>query len=180
MKKLTTLGIILVFGLSFTKAQVPQYVADSLNHILELYQGGNSIPDISAAVNIYDVEDKHSISVLRNDTFINCESVAKALAKALNVLITTEIFQGKIEKMVEIYPNPADEFFIVRLNGKHDTDYKLQLFDLSGKQIYFQNINITGVQQSFKIGTKDLNPGTYILKLCSETDVITHKIINKN
>ena len=55
MKKLCFTGIILILCMSITKAQVPQYISDSLQHIIDLYQGGNSIPGISAAVNIYDV-----------------------------------------------------------------------------------------------------------------------------
>ncbi len=55
MKKLYLIGILLSFYFQTTKAQVPQYISDSLQHILELYQGGNQIPGISAAININEV-----------------------------------------------------------------------------------------------------------------------------
>ncbi|MCD4745945.1 MAG: serine hydrolase [Bacteroidales bacterium] len=56
MKKTGLLAAIIIFS-AFTclKAQVPQFISDSLQAVLELHQGSNSIPGISAAVNIYGI-----------------------------------------------------------------------------------------------------------------------------
>ena len=43
---------ICLFGL---RAQVPQNVSDSLQNVLNIYQGSSQVPGISAAVNIHNV-----------------------------------------------------------------------------------------------------------------------------
>lgn len=129
-----------------------------------------------ASYTLYDTEDKHSISVLRNDTFINCENIAKALAKALNVIITTGLEEQKNDLLVEIYPNPAHEFILVSLNNNLDNNYTIQLFDLSGKPIYNEYPDYNG-STIYKMDISNLKRGIYILRLNSNLKSAVYKII---
>lgn len=132
-----------------------------------------------ASYTLYDVEDKHSISVLRNDTFINCENVAKALAKAINVLITTEISESSNESAVEIFPVPAGDYINIQLIDISPNNYHVEIFDLSGKLISQQIISSSGDMNIIKINTSNLIQGIYILKLYSNENSITRKFIKK-
>lgn len=129
-----------------------------------------------ASYTLYDVEDKHSISVLRNDTFVNCENIAKALAKALNILITTGMEEFKNDLIIEIYPNPANELITVSLNGSFDNNCIIQLLDLSGKPIIQEYLDYS-VLTKHKIDISSLNRGIYILRIKTNFKSAVHKII---
>ena len=132
-----------------------------------------------ASYTLYDTEDKHSISILKNDTFINCENVALSLANTLNVLITSVMDETENDIMIEIYPNPACNHFTIHFYTYKPNNYKLQIFDLAGKLIYQQIISPSGNQHSFRININDLSQGIYILKLNSDSYSISQKIIKK-
>jgi D-alanyl-D-alanine carboxypeptidase len=91
---------------------------------------------------LYDTEDKHSISIIRNDTFIDCESVALGLSDVLNVLVKSE--DENIDNSVphpvsriQIFPNPFNPSTTISLSfSKEDIkECELLIYNSKGQLI---------------------------------------------
>jgi D-alanyl-D-alanine carboxypeptidase len=129
-----------------------------------------------ASYTLYDTEDKHSISVLRNDTFVNCENVAKALARALNVLITS-VDERKISRiphqfqLFQNFPNPFNSTTTVNYNLHKAVKVTLKIYNLQGQVVKtLINENQTaGIKSVMWDGTnnnnKSVSSGIYIYSL---------------
>ena len=126
---------------------------------------------------MYDVEDKHSISVVRNDTFIGCENLAKALAKALNVLVVTGSKEIKNKASIKVYPNPASDFINISFQNVHREKYQVNIYDILENLIFSQYLNLTARQRIASIDISFLKAGTYIMNLSSEKISANHKIV---
>ncbi len=140
---------------------------------------------------MFDVEGKHSISVLRNDTFIGCENIAKALAKALNILITTKIDKNNLQQNdpqihLCIYPNPFKEFIKIEYELFKELNVEVKIWDLYGKEIKtFMNGHQTVGCNSVKWDAKNdlgiqVPAGVYLCKIQSGSEVHIKKIIFSN
>ena len=73
---------------------------------------------------------------------------------------------------LEIYPNPANSFFVIRcpLPVK-----EIEIFDVSGKLIK----EITFSSKEPKISLKGIKTGVYLLKIKTENKEFTKKLIIK-
>lgn len=81
--------------------------------------------------------------------------------------------QNDIKKLdVSVYPNPVSENIFVQSNGIEKIQH-VQLFDISGKQI----LSIDEENTFYKIDTKNLSKGIYLLKVMGSASVNTFKII---
>lgn len=67
------------------------------------------------------------------------------------------------ETAVELYPNPADQEFILASSSKLN---RVEVYDLSGKLIFAKQMNDTET----KISTSELNSGAYLVKAYSNSN----------
>lgn len=77
----------------------------------------------------------------------------------------------------EIYPVPTNDFITLNLKGAILKECKLQIFDISGKKLFYKLINPSQNQQTFTIDINNFSQGLYFLKISSENYLFTHKII---
>lgn len=78
----------------------------------------------------------------------------------------------------ELYPNPANRHFTVKVSTPHETETTIWLSDLSGKRIktlYEGNLTSDGIQ--LKVKTNDLSNGTYFVQIQSGDFRRTEKLI---
>jgi hypothetical protein len=72
---------------------------------------------------------------------------------------------GMVERenpLFTVYPNPANEYLVIRFPNKTMEDHTLFLYDLQGKLIrLYENINT----ESFAFGLESIEAGVYLLKL---------------
>jgi hypothetical protein len=94
-----------------------------------------------------------------SDILINLEYDSMAVSEVHNLKLN-------------IYPNPVKDLLNIESN---DELSKVEIFDLSGKQIFLQK---TG-SKNLQLNISSLNAGTYILKASSAMKVLTSKIIKK-
>ena len=77
---------------------------------------------------------------------------------------------------MSLYPNPATNFVSIEISnlrlGKNNS---LQLFSLNGKKVFEKNINNDAELKNIQIS--DLNSGIYVLKLTSDNQYFSKKLI---
>ena len=79
-------------------------------------------------------------------------------------------------KELLIYPNPANDFLNIIIPDCDDCIGKFIIFDISGKEVYSENLN----QNSNQISLSEMNSGIYIVKVITNNEIIVKKIlINK-
>ena len=87
---------------------------------------------------LYDTEDKHSISILRNDTFIDCEVVTLGLADVLSILVSSEENNYPNQpNQLKIYPNPFNPSTTISFlyNPVYDDLLDLEIYNPKGQII---------------------------------------------
>lgn len=106
----------------------------------------------------------------------NSCSNKRSIAQQTNIDQTEGISKG-IE--VGSYPNPFNEVIRLQANGLNlNESYRIQIFDLSGKLIFFQSIILTE-QLDVEINSVDWLPGMYIIQLLSESGSLYNEKIIK-
>lgn len=78
-----------------------------------------------------------------------------------------------------IYPNPATTSFFIDISLKEESDYTIEVYDITGRKVYDKKV--TGANQpKFEINTSNFADGTYLVKVYTEDRVAlseTHKVI---
>ncbi|MBK9356835.1 MAG: T9SS type A sorting domain-containing protein [Bacteroidales bacterium] len=81
------------------------------------------------------------------------------------------------ENQIHIYPNPATDEITLVLPGTMD-NAELNLYDFSGKVL--RNFLLTSIPgNSLRISTNGLSSGTYLLRIKTDHENISHKLIVK-
>lgn len=76
------------------------------------------------------------------------------------------------------YPNPSEGLVNVEWNDKNDENVNAQLYDISGKLVLEETLNIDNVFKNKKtLDLSQLNGGSYILKIEANEKIGTKKII---
>ncbi len=79
-----------------------------------------------------------------------------------------------------VYPNPVTNgIFHVSCSMKIADQSTIQLLDLTGKQVFEQQVNLNSGENLFDFNTGNLNQGTYFLRLTTTKGVWNHKVIIK-
>ncbi len=96
--------------------------------------------------------------------------------------ITEEQVAEKIETpeafdIVNVYPNPANEFVTLAFNSQVETAADLYLVDLSGKRVMMQTITTVIGEQELRIDVNQYPTGIYFLHMVTEDHRVTKKLI---
>jgi len=87
-------------------------------------------------------------------------------------LCTTESMDETEEFAVRVYPNPAEDYLIIDCHL--ETGEIIELYNETGQRVPFC---FTSNEEYVRIGTADLSPGIYLVKIAGEGRLITQKII---
>ena len=97
---------------------------------------------------------------------------------------TTQLFisssigikETEVEKSIEIYPNPAIDYFYLKtsdLKGK----LNITITDVTGKTVFYQEIKINDNQKVLKINTSTFAKGFYYITILNNSKIYTKKLI---
>ena len=125
---------------------------DSVGIFWIKYQATDAVGNMSNTVSRRMV-----VSVVKGDTVPKPESIADGLAK-----------------VAAIYPNPSSGIFQIQLNNHTISDFRISVFDLKGKQLYFERNNET---QSRSIDLGHLPKGIYLLKLDGDDFSVSGRLV---
>jgi len=115
---------------------------------------------------VYDMPGIYTVTVSANNG--ECAAV-----RQVNIAVTanTTGLNQIISETVNVYPNPANNFFTITLNK--EVEAVLEITDLTGKLIRTENI--TG-QMPNVISTSELSNGIYLLNLNTDDSTETFKL----
>jgi hypothetical protein len=96
-------------------------------------------------------------------------------------IIKTEAFQSvNIIESVDLanaFPNPVRDIATIEFNSKNASEIQFRLYDMIGKEVYFENINSTVGMNSFKFNASNLPAGTYVYTINDGVSMAKSKIV---
>jgi len=102
-------------------------------------------------------------------------SVAEGVIQPFEISIVNSIKEVKgIVLLASVYPNPTNDYLILKIEDLDNSTYTFQLYDMNGRNIQIKEItdNETSIDMS------NLAPSTYFLKVTkAKQEVKTFKII---
>jgi subtilisin-like proprotein convertase family protein len=75
-----------------------------------------------------------------------------------------------------VYPNPSSGIFNVKLNSFIDSDIKISVYDILGREVLQNSFN-TISDFNEEIDISNANTGTYLMTISSERGKVTRRII---
>ena len=82
----------------------------------------------------------------------------------------TSIGESTLESTTKIYPNPADNYFNIRSGAE---SFDLTVYTFGGGKI----LERSEIKGETRIDTGDLAPGIYLVKLMTQDEVITKRLV---
>jgi hypothetical protein len=113
--------------------------------------------------------------VYTTNTSIASGSVAQGVQQPFEISVITEIGQAKdITLVCSVYPNPAQDYVILKIKNYEVENLRYQLFDINGSLI--KDNKVEGNETN--IPMQNLLPSMYFLKVTDNNKVIkTFKLI---
>ena len=95
-----------------------------------------------------------------------------SVVRSINLLVNEQ------EQMVEeVYPNPFNAELNLLLNLKTAQTIQAQIFDINGKLLLNQSINVSEGKNNITINTSVLKEGIYTIKVLSKEETYSQKLI---
>ena len=76
----------------------------------------------------------------------------------------------------QVYPNPCEDILFIDLGVNSNFTF-IEIFDISGRSIYFVETKITEKNHKHSVDISGLKNGIYFLKIRNEDDVLVEKIV---
>jgi hypothetical protein len=84
---------------------------------------------------------------------------------------------GKQLSIGEIYPNPNDGNFDLKISLTENSELTISVINYLGQEVYSRNENMTAGNNNLKISLPELPQGIYSLMINSENQKLTKKFI---
>jgi len=96
----------------------------------------------------------------------------------INTAVVSSLDDLQIEGVeVELFPNPAADYFTMKITSDHSFDGYLSLYGMDGKMVSQRAVNITTSENVVTTNTSQLVSGFYVAQLRSGDRIITRKVI---
>jgi hypothetical protein len=89
--------------------------------------------------------------------------------------VTTDINDQDVHLIVNIFPNPSNDFIAIQMLGLNKENLQIQLFDATGKLVQQATIN-AGATNTY-LDTKTLYAGSYLIKITGATTSTTKRLV---
>ena len=149
-------------------------LTSNLNYGNQWYYNGEKIIDATEQTCTIGEDGDYFVEVTN---LFNCVAISENRYIVLNGIDETEdIFKGN--EKIKIYPNPNKGNFIIELNiEKRDTQFNYYLIDITGRIVHSGVVYSN--KESNEINTIGLNNGIYFIKIYSDQNYHTSKILIK-
>ena len=151
-----------------TVGEVASFTANSVNATEITWNFGDGSADVTGNVvsHTYDMPGLYTVTA--SATNGACAAVNQ---QTIAITANTTSINQVISETVNIYPNPANNFFTITLNK--EAKAVVEITDLAGKLIRTENIN---GQMPNVISTSELSNGIYLLNISSNDKTETIKL----
>ncbi len=136
----------------------------------------NGIPTIRAKAQ-YVMSSKMGGIMIWEQTG-DCASGPNSLLDAINDVFGIKVgVESNTPKSLnfEMFPNPVSDQMNVTFDLAEKSIVNLEIYSVDGKLVYQVPSETFQGQTKFTIPTKEFNSGIYILKLCTDTDMVVRK-----
>lgn len=107
----------------------------------------------------------------------NCTSL---VSNTLNVTVITGVRNNSsIINSLELYPNPASQNLNINIQSKQNANAQLRIFDVSGKEMFINDIKITKGETLQKIDVSNFAKGIYVIQLTDVEGITNAKFVVK-
>jgi extracellular elastinolytic metalloproteinase len=128
------------------------------------------------AVELMDVVVYETKACVSNESSANgsCSVTRKVIVDSEGKVNTKEI--GNIDSY-DVYPNPAQDYFVVEVNAINASEMKMVLTTIEGKEIFGKSVRLNTGRNTESVITNSIQPGIYLLQLQDGSKTTTHKIV---
>jgi hypothetical protein len=113
-------------------------------------------------------------------TYLNMDSlgyVYNPFPKDVCILIGEEDLGRCANNKLNIYPNPNDGTFKIRFNVQYAGSGDLMIFDMTGKMILLESLNIARGKNELEVSTQGISSGVYIMQIQVQEQLFRSKLI---
>lgn len=143
------------------------------------FHGNYRLPANAQAGNIINWATEHSIENHWNlavVVFLQDDNTKEILqSQFANVNMKTSVNQTDLQQSLIIYPNPADDMFIINFDKADNTEVLVR--NIQGQVVSQNKFNFNGGSSSYQMDTKELANGVYTVTVTSDGASVTQKII---
>lgn len=147
----------------------------------KIYVARQDLPDYLGVINSPNLAGT-SANYIHNGIYLNGKTSDYGLPSFLdsyNYPNTTVNCPTGIDELnnesfsIKIYPNPAQQYFIVEL--PKEQNFNLQIFDVTGRAVN-ENKNASG---TIKVDCRNFSNGIYFVRAVNETTILSGKLIKE-
>lgn len=103
-------------------------------------------------------------------------SSALKMADVTEEIATEEVSEPIQEALsMKIYPNPTAEYATIEINGAIEPNAQLTVFDVTGKQVFADNMN----SNTYELAVENYTPGIYLVIIKNGSTNLNQKLIVK-
>lgn len=178
-----------IFGYDLFKINIGEAFTDEEGHELTLdatLSDGSALPSFitfnssnreftgQALINID--EGEYDIIVTATENTEDQHSVSATFKLTMAAVLST---QETLAEEVSVYPNPASDKLIAKLDNSFTGRFQVQLVDQTGKLVYNDAFEKQNQVYEYQLNVESLNSGLYILRLINENTSLTFKVNKK-
>jgi len=156
---------------------LPELEGVSASHVFDQNSGYYifSAPDTNSIKRLWIINSNIGEVVSKNPLFhnfmdIKCDNTSFAKA------FYSSISEQKVSlHNLKIYPNPSNGIFEINLTSQFKTNSTIEIFDNYGRKVF------SGITNNFpyKVKLQGINPGLYLIKILSDNELKSKKILIK-
>lgn len=119
----------------------------------------------------YEWENMHAITLVIKFT------TKKIINAGTSSLIASSADNISSFASVNLYPNPADNYSLIRVNMTQAQDLRIAVTDLSGKTVAEKNYGMQSGDNVYPLNTELFESGIYFVNIYTNQEMITKKLV---
>ena len=131
--------------------------------------GDGNVSTDASPTHVYAADGPYTVCL----TVTDANGCTSEYCEAIQVTDIPTTIAEAVERGMEVYPNPSNGQFVVKVNGV-EADVQIVVMDVAGRQVYNEGVTLNN---SFR---KELNldvaKGTYLLQIATVEGLVTRKI----
>lgn len=134
--------------------------------------GDGTFSELENPVHSYSIDGEMIVTLIAGNSY-DCSDTA---SMEINVELCTGIDEYANFIDLQVYPNPADENFMISVNSFSASILAIEIFDLNGKILYKDTIKESN-EWIKEFNVADFAKGVFLVKVSSQENIAWRKLI---